>query len=268
MIRRLPLWIVLASVAALFVPGASFARVEPSAEPAAVVDCAGAWLCDGFEDQQGGAPAGRWQVSFPDCQGTGTAAVDTAVAQEGSRSIRVNGGGGYCNHVFVGTGLADVVTGDEFFVRFWVRHSSALPPAHVTFLAMRVANDADRDLRMGGQNAALQWNRESDDATLPEQSPTGVSMSRPLPVGAWTCVEFRVDMGAGHLETWVNDEAVPGLVVDGVPTHDVDSQWLNRPNWRPQLADLRIGWESYGSEPDTLWFDHLAVDGSRVGCAR
>jgi hypothetical protein len=229
---------------------------------------AAAQLSDGFEDQTGPQPAGIWTVSYPDCQGTGTASIDTATAHSGTRSVRVNGGGGYCNHVFVGTPTTSVVTGSELYGRFWVRHSTALPAAHVTFSAMLDTADGGRDLRIGGQNGALQWNRESDDATLPEQSPAGVALSKPLPVNEWTCVEFRIDTGAGNLDTWVNGELVAGLVVDGLPTHDIDSQWLNRGNWRPQPTDFRFGWESYGGETDTLWFDDIVLSDTRPGCGQ
>ena len=119
-------------------------------------------------------------------------------------------------------------------------------------------------LRLGGQNSALQWNRESDDATLPEQSPNGVALSEPLPVDVWTCVEFQI--AGGNLSTWVDGALIEGLVVDGVPTHDVDSQWLSRAGWNPTLVDLRLGWESYGNDADTLWYDDVAFGAERIGC--
>jgi hypothetical protein len=190
--------------------------------------------------------------------------VDTAVAHTGTRSVRVDGAAGYCNHVFVGTGTSAL--GSVWYARFYVRHTTALPAAHVTLLAMNDANDGDRDLRMGGQNGALQWNRESDDATLPEQSPVGVALSVPLPVDQWTCVEFAVDGTDGTMQTWVNGTDVAGLHADGVPTPNIDSQWLRRAGWRPSLTDLRLGWESYGEGSDTLWFDDVALGTSRIGC--
>lgn len=228
--------------------------------------CAADGFCEDFESQTGGEPTGRWSVEARDCSGTGTVTVDTAEAHSGTQSIRVDGGGGYCNHVFAGTSLTDTDLGDTVYVRFWVRHGTPLPDAHVTFAAMNDAGDADRDLRMGGQNGALQWNRESDDATLPEQSPDGVALSVPLPVDTWTCVEAQLDGAAGHVATWVDGELVEGLVADGDPTHDVDSQWLGRADWRPSLTDLRLGWESYGGDTDTLWFDDVAVGSSALGC--
>ncbi|WP_323374126.1 cellulose-binding domain-containing protein [Plantactinospora alkalitolerans] len=228
--------------------------------------CGAAALCDGFENQTGSAPSGDWSLNYPDCQGTGIAAIDTSVAHQGTRSVRINGTAGYCNHVFVRSNRDLSGLGAVRYARFWVRHTTALPTQHVTFLAMRDANDGNRDLRMGGQNGALQWNRASDDATLPEQSPNGVALSVPLPVNRWTCVEFMVDGNQGRLSTWVDGSAVTGLTADGTPTHDVDGQWLNRANWRPNLTDLRLGWESYGEGADTLWYDDVALGSARIGC--
>ena len=64
----------------------------------------------------------------------------------------------------------------------------------------------------------------------------------------------------------MNGSAVPGLTEDGVPTPNIDDQWLGRA-WRPKLTDLKLGWESYGGGgPDGLWFDDVALGTSRIGC--
>jgi hypothetical protein len=220
---------------------------------------------DSFEDQTGSVPGGNWAVTYPDCSGAGTAAIDRTVAHSGSTSLRVNGAAGYCNHVFVRNTQLLGTAANAWYVRFWVRHTTALPAAHVTAVAMRDSADGNRDLRFGGQNGALQFNRASDDATLPEQSPAGVALSTPLPVNTWNCVEYKVDGRDGTIQTWLNNTSVPGLLEDGVPTHDIDSQWLNR-TWRPALTDLRLGWESYGDGADTLWYDDVVVSGTRNGC--
>ena len=239
-----------------------------TATPPAGGSCAGTVFCDDFENQTGSTPSGAWQVSYPNCQGTGTVAVDRTVAHSGSTSIRVDGHNGYCNHVFFGTPLSFTGLGSDLYVRYFIRHTTALPTGHVTFAAMRDTNDSGNDLRMGGQNGALQWNRQSDDATLPEQSPAGVALSTPLPVNQWECVEFEVNEAQGAMRTWLNGTEVAGLHLDNVPTPDVDSQWLqSRPNWRPALVDLRFGWESYSGGDDTLWFDDVAIGSQQIGCA-
>lgn len=227
--------------------------------------CAGATICDDVEGQAGPGPSGAWAVSNANCTGTGAVAVDGTVAHSGRRSFRVDGKAGFCNHAFVGR--TDIpALGSVLFGRFYVRHSTPLPDGHVTMMALRDAGDGNRDLRMGGQNRAMQWNRESDDATVPAQSPAGVAQSVPLPTAAWTCVEFTVDGPGGQLRTWVNGTEIAGLRVDGQPTPDIDSQWLTRAAWHPSLTDFRLGWESYSTGDDTLWFDDIALGRTRIGC--
>ena len=118
---------------------------------------------------------------------------------------------------------------------------------------------------MGGQDAVLVYNRQSDDATLPVLSPTGVGESVALAEQRWTCVEFHVDETAGTIDTWVDGNEVAGLVEDGTPVPDVSAHWLSRAGgWKPQLADLRLGWESYSGQSMTLWFDDVALSGQRI----
>ncbi|MCY0927943.1 cellulose-binding domain-containing protein [Streptomyces sp. H27-H1] len=239
--------------------------MPPPTTPPPSADCGSAVICSDFEDQTGSVPSGAWRVTAPDCQGTGTVAVDTAIAHSGSRSLRIAGRAGYCNHAFV-TATADLSSvGPVLYVRAWVRHTTALPAAHVTFLSLPDASQSGRSLRVGGQNGALQWNRESDDATLPAQSPTGVALSGPLPTGTWQCLRLAIDTRAVGLDTWLGDERIAGLHADGVPTQDVDQQWLAR-TVPPRPTALRLGWESYGTGDDTLWFDDVAVGSTPIGC--
>jgi hypothetical protein len=122
----------------------------------------------------------------------------------------------------------------------------------------------NRDLRMGGQSEILMWNREIDDATLPELSPNGIALSVAPEAESWTCIEFEVD-SAGTLKTWVDGSLVEGLVIDEEATTDVDSQWFRSP-WTPQLTDARFGWESYGSVSAALLFDDIALSAEPIGC--
>ncbi|MFE2217571.1 cellulose binding domain-containing protein [Streptomyces canus] len=241
------------------------ATPTPTPTATAPAECAGAAICSDFEDQTGTVPSGAWQTTAPDCQGTGTVSVDTSVAYSGTRSLRINGGAGYCNHAFAASTRDLSSVGPVVYVRMWVRHTTALPTNHVTFVSMPDASQGGRTLRVGGQNGALQWNRESDDATLPEQSPAGVALSTPLPTGRWLCLRYQIDTTAQAIRTWVDDQEVAGLHVDGVPTHDLDGQWLAS-RTPPRPTGLRLGWESYGTGDDTLWFDDVALGSSPIGC--
>jgi hypothetical protein len=135
----------------------------------------------------------------------------------------------------------------------------------VSFLAMMDSVDA-KDLRMGGQNRVLMWNREQDDATLPEMSPAGTSASVAPLAQQWFCVEFEVDGENGTIATWVDGSNIVGMTEDGTPTPDIDRQWLARAGWRPALTDVKLGWESYGGDVATLWFDDVAFAARRIGC--
>jgi hypothetical protein len=234
---------------------------DAGASDAGASDAGACFACDDFEHGTVGAPPGGiWSISTPNCSGTGSVAIDDAQAHGGSRSVKVVGAGGYCNHVFFATPLpARAVTWFRFFVRF----DAPLGDGHTTFLAMRNADG--KDLRMGGQNRALMFNRESDDATLPEMSPAGTAKSIAPAARTWTCIEVAIDTSAKTIRTWVDGAAIEGLVDDGIPTPDVDAAWL-RGAWTPSLLDARFGWESYAGQADTLWFDDVAIGASRFGC--
>ena len=180
--------------------------------------------------------------------------------------MKVTGKGGYCNHVFFANTTAPTAVGKDVYGRFFVRLSTPLGSAHSTLMTMKDTADGGKDLRLGGQNGVMIWNRESDDATLPELSPTGTALSVSPAAQAWHCVEFLVKGSDGQMQTWVDSAEVAGLHEDGVPTPDIDGQWLNKAGWKPSLADLKLGWESYGGDDMTLWFDDVALGPARIGC--
>ena len=251
---------------------AADARAPVAADGAAPVDaatthagCAAGAFCADFEDQRAEALAAPFQVVAPNCSGDGKVAVDAQLARSGRRSLRISSSGGYCNHVFAQPALPPGLLGGAAWVRFYVRFDDVLSDAHVTFLTMR-DRKTGKDLRMGGQSRILMWNRESDDATLPELSPSGIALSRAPVARRWTCIEARIDGAAGSLETYVDGVVIPGLVIDQTPTPEIDRQWLRPGKWTAELENLRLGWESYGSQRMTLWIDDLVVSSARPGC--
>jgi hypothetical protein len=183
----------------------------------------------------------------------------------GQRALRIQSGGGTCNHVFATPMFALAALRSSLWVRFYVRFDSAFSDDHVTFLTLPDAV-SQKDLRMGGQKKILMWNRERDDATLPELSPSGVSMSVVPKLRSWQCLEFHLSGTEGTLETFVDGAIVPGLVIDASGTQDIDGQWLRPGAWTSDVRELRLGWESYGSQPMTLWFDDLVIAAARPGC--
>ncbi|KAJ1550882.1 hypothetical protein HK096_004437, partial [Nowakowskiella sp. JEL0078] len=220
----------------------------------------GVVFSDGFENG-----LGSWTVTYPSCSGSGSAEIDTTVSYSGKNSLKINGGGGFCNHVFVlNTAIANIRP--IAYIRFFVRHQTAMPTNHHTFITMTDANDGNNDLRLGGQNSKLSWNRQSDDATCPSQSPTGIAASVTLPTNKWTCMELEIDTANGYLFAWMDGNTVSALTVqNGVA--DIDAAWKSsKPSWKPSPQNLKLGWESYGSDADTYWYDDVAIGSSRIGC--
>jgi hypothetical protein len=238
---------------------------EPTPKPGAAGSGGGPSFTDSFEQDATLDPA-RYEIVMKDCSGTGTAAVDTSAAHSGTNSLRIQGGGGYCNHVFVRPKSLTNALPAPLYARVFVKVATALTENHVTFIAMHDLHE-DKDLRLGGQKQVLVWNRESDDATLPELSPTGVMLSAALPPGDWHCLEWSVNPTTRAIETWLDERAIAGLTVDAQPTPDVDTQWLRKTDWQPQPIDVRLGWESYGNDTNTLWLDDLALGTTRLRCA-
>ena len=175
--------------------------------------------------------------------------------------------GGFCDHVFFTDTKVISTIHPIVYGRVFMRLSAPLGGGHVSFMAMKDTNDSGMDLRTGGQNMILMWNRQSDDATLPAMSPAGVALSIQPATQKWLCLEFMVDETQGAMATWVDGVEVPGLHLDGTPTPDLDQQWLTgKPGWKPSLADWKLGWESYAGQAMTLWFDDAALSSQRVGC--
>ncbi len=245
------------------------ASASPTATASSGCTVTGVVFCDGFENQTSSVPSGRWSVYTLDCSGSGTAAIDSTTAHTGVKSAKVVGVDGYCNHVFIRDSTDMALAGPVWDVRFYVLHTTPLPTGHVTFAAMNDASEGNTDLRFGGQDGALMWNRQADDQTLPDQSPAGVAESTALPVNTWNCVELQVNGSTGAITTWVNGSEIAGLSENGTAVANVSDQWLAGAgaSWRPELTDLKLGWESYGGGGnDTLWFDDVALSTSRIGC--
>lgn len=126
------------------------------------------------------------------------------------------------------------------------------------------AQGTKKHLRIGGQNRILMWNREQDDATLPELSPQGVASSAQLPANQWVCFEYKVGAD-GSIETWLNDAPISGLTYGPGVSNPYANQW-QRSSIRPRPSAVYFGWESYGGDSNTFWYDDIVISSSRIGC--
>ncbi|KFY97231.1 hypothetical protein V498_02193 [Pseudogymnoascus sp. VKM F-4517 (FW-2822)] len=210
------------------------------------------------EDFEGGWDETAWPIYAPDCNQGGTVTLDSTTAHSGTNSMKVTSPGGFCGHIFFGT--TNVPTGDVY-VKVWLKATTALTASHVSFITMPDSSQGEgKHLRIGGQNEILMYNRESDDATLPDLSPQGTATSKALAADTWECFEYHLGTD-GSIETWLNSEAIAGLTTADNP---------NAGGWGtgniPTISGVYFGWESYGGDVNTFWYDDIAVGSTRVGC--
>lgn len=121
-----------------------------------------------------------------------------------------------------------------------------------------------KHLRVSGQMEIIEYNRESDDATLPDLSPDGIASSAGLPTDTWSCFEYHLGSD-GTIETWVDGELIDGLTVGPSVTNANSNGWGK--NYKPNIQGVYFGWESYSGSVDTFWYDDIAVSTSRIGCS-
>eukprot|EP00475_Leptophrys_vorax_P027353 TRINITY_DN3901_c0_g1_i1.p1 TRINITY_DN3901_c0_g1~~TRINITY_DN3901_c0_g1_i1.p1 ORF type:complete len:399 (-),score=98.92 TRINITY_DN3901_c0_g1_i1:36-1232(-) len=202
-----------------------------------------------------------WNLVYPDCSGQSTASIDKSVSVSSPNSLLVAGINGYCNHIFLASDLSSLISGD-LYVRFNIRFSQPLGSGHVSFVTVK-DSVSGKNLRMGGQAGIMMWNRESDDATLPNLSPQGIALSFSPAVNTWYCMEFALANSGGKtiLTTWANGVRVDGMSVGNTVA---DSQWTKINSYKP--LDLKVGFEGYSGSSTNIWYDDIQVSASRIGC--
>jgi hypothetical protein len=126
------------------------------------------------------------------------------------------------------------------------------------------ASQSGKHLRLGGQDQVMAYNRESDDATLPDMSPQGVATSVALPTGTWQCLEYFLSSN-GTIETWLNGASVAGMDVGPGITNANANGWGS--SYKPSITGVYFGWEDYSGDVNTFWYDDILIGSTRTGCA-
>jgi hypothetical protein len=143
--------------------------------------------------------------------------------------------------------------------------AKAFTDSHVTFITHPdPIQGTNKHLRIGGQSKILMYNRESDDATLPDLSPQGIASSVSIPVNTWRCLEYHIGTD-GSIETWYNGTAVSGLTSKPGLSNPNAAQW-QRSSIKPKPTGVYFGWESYGGDTNTFWYDDIVISNKKIGC--
>jgi hypothetical protein len=196
-----------------------------------------------------------WSVIVT-AQSGGSATIVTTKAHSGTHSLEIVSTGGFSNHVFYGlSNLNALGSGSDIYGRYYANFLIAFNQDHTTHMMM--TDPVAQTLRMGGQFGVLDWNRASDDSIMPDGSPTSDAGSIAIAANTWYCIEFHLSRTTGQIETWVNGNAIASLTTP-------QTRWGS--SYIPNPSNWGLGWESYGSDPNTVWYDDIALGTSRLGC--
>ena len=85
-----------------------------------------------------------------------------------------------------------------------------------------------------------------------------------MTAGKWQCFEYH--LGAdGTIETWLDGAAIDALTVKSGTNNPNGAQWT-RGGYKPKVTSINFGWESYGGDANTFWYDDIVIGSSRAGC--
>jgi Cip1-like, core domain len=203
--------------------------------------CGGFAFCDDFEGPPAGQPpdALKWTVDL--VSSTGTVSIDGSQAHGGSKSLHVNGSGGFHTMAMVKGAPVFPLPAGVLFARAYMKGPmTSAGGNHVIWIeAGSVANDVS-ETRFGANGGQLEINKWPGDTE--QRAPSAVL------TGDWQCVELMYDNAAGEVRAWLDGTELTGLHLT---------------SWAPGYDAIRFGWELNGG---SIWFDDVVLGYARIGC--
>jgi hypothetical protein len=236
----------------------------------------GSLFCDSFEDDTVGQPPGQpWRESV----NGGSVNVNATRAFSGTQAVLANAplGAAYRRAYFAldqgSSANIFPAAAQQMFGRamLWLEAAPGTD-SHWTFIQGEgVRNDENGEYnalyRYGGQlqqGAQLMANYETTSIGTDCYQHSASTM----PVGAWTCVEWRFVVASNEMQFWLNGAELTDIHVtgsgEGCGGDALDGQWLAP----PAFQSLYLGWEHYQlpTRDINLWVDDVVVSTTRVLC--
>jgi hypothetical protein len=140
---------------------------------------------------------------------------------------------------------------------FMIGAGLKVPTDHTNFLeASGKVNGVSGNYRYGSSNAKFLANYNPGDPSKGSQTA--------VPVGVWTCIEWAFLGDTNEMHLWLDgkeltDVAVPPAGVNG-------TIWT-----APTFDSFYFGWITYATDMASdhydVWYDDIAIDTARIGCA-
>lgn len=247
-----------------------------------------ALLCDDFESYED-KPGGKWTI-YTAMDGS-TVSIDATKAYSGGKSVKVttpasSGDNNYKSAMIKFTDDVALPTKENVIHgrMMFLLESAPTTDVHWTFVdGSGIIPGSDfmgmpyaAQYRYGGQHpvaggSQLMANYDtpgywSDPKTGPQSDCWHHANEKVVPVGEWTCVEFRFDGPKNEMRFWLNGEELADLKVSGTGqgcgNGIADFEWT-----APAFDTIGFGWESYqADDPRTMWIDDVVISTEPIGC--
>jgi hypothetical protein len=243
-------------------------------------------ICDDFEAlEPQSTPGGALSAAFE----MGTVVVDAERAKSGGQSIKLttNAADGFKAALLrYSDGSKLPTSGNVIFGRMmFFLESVPAQELHWSFIIGKgVVPGADYQAvyRYGGQHPVVDGGGKFIGSQLMANYETPNSYDNPpigpatdcwqhadqkiVPVGQWSCVEFRLDGSTNEMQLWLDGVEIPDLHMKGTGqgcySQPADYTWM-----APSFTEIYLGWESYAlDEARTIWIDDVALGTAPVGC--
>jgi hypothetical protein len=238
---------------------ASTSSGGPAGEPSCATTGKNLLICDDFEAEAlGSAPDPTiWTVD----KGAGaTVAVDDSQFRHGKHALHLHTLPDSNKALMHETKTFPLPGGtNSLYGRANVMIAAGLkvPTDHTNFFeASGKVNGQDGNYRYGAAGAKYFANYNPGDP--------GESSKTAVPVGVWSCVEWAFLGDTNEMRFWIDDKEITDLAVPPAG--------INGKVWAaPDFDSFYFGWITYATDTASdhydIWYDDVAIDTARIGCA-
>jgi hypothetical protein len=140
---------------------------------------------------------------------------------------------------------------------FMVGAGLNVPTDHTNFFeASGKVNGVSGNYRYGAAGAKIFANYNPGDP--------GKSSKTAVPVGVWACMEWAFLGDTNEMHFWIDGKELTDVAVP--PTGVNGTVWT-----APKFDSLYFGWITYATDTASdhydIWYDDIAIDTARIGCA-
>ena len=230
-----------------------------SAEPSCATTGKNLLLCEDFETiALGGVPdPAVWSM---DKGASATVGVDDQQFKHGKHALHLHTLPDANKALFHETKTFPLPNGKNSLygrANFMVGAGLNVPTDHTNFFeASGKVNGVSGNYRYGAAGAKFFANYNPGDP--------GKSSKTAVPVGVWTCLEWAFLGDSNEMHFWIDGKELTDVAVP--PTGVNGTVWT-----APKFDSFYFGWITYATDTASdhydIWYDDIAIDTARIGCA-